>query len=188
MHGIRRCYLAPTLFALFATLWQSSCLAADEAIVSRIEAMEAGFPVQVLGNRLMAHQALSAFYGANGYQRVWQSAELRRQLIDSVEQASDDGLNPADYHADILSGLTLRPMSDFSEDLRADLDLLFSDAFLILSSHSWSARSTHKRSTPSGRPIGANARWNPFCGMRWSAQTSPAPWIRCGHPIPPTES
>lgn len=61
MHGIRRCYLAPTLFALFATLWQPSCLAADEAIVSRIEAMEAGFPVQVLGNRLMAHQALSAF-------------------------------------------------------------------------------------------------------------------------------
>ena len=81
MHGIRRSYLAPTLFALFATLWQPSCLAADEAIVSRIEAMEAGFPVQVLGNRLMAHQALSAFYGANGYQRVWQSAELRRQLI-----------------------------------------------------------------------------------------------------------
>ena len=97
MHGIRRCYLAPTLFALFATLWQPSCLAADEAIVSRIEAMEAGFPVQVLGNRLMAHQALSAFYGAN-------------------------------------------------------------------------------------------ARWNPFCGMRWSARTSPAHWIRCGHPIPPTES
>ena len=97
--------------------------------------MEAGFPVQVLGNRLMAHQALSAFYGANGYQRVWQSAELRRQLIDSVEQASHDGLNPADYHADILSGLALRPMSDFSEDLRADLDLLFSDAFLMLSSH-----------------------------------------------------
>ena len=58
-----------------------------------------------------------------------------QQLIDSVEQASDDGLNPADYHADILSGLMLRPMSDFSEDLRADLDLLFSDAFLMLSSH-----------------------------------------------------
>ena len=26
-------------------------------------------------------------------------------------------------------------MSDFSEDLRADLDLLFSDAFLMLGSH-----------------------------------------------------
>ncbi|SNC66199.1 Murein L,D-transpeptidase YcbB/YkuD [Marinobacter sp. es.048] len=135
MHGIRRFSFATTLFALFTALWQPACLAADEAIVARIEAMEAGFPVQVLGSRLMAHKALSAFYGANGYQTVWQSAELRRQLIDSVEQASREGLNPADYHADILSGLALRPMSDFSEDLRADLDLLFSDAFLMLSSH-----------------------------------------------------
>ena len=135
MHGFRRFSLATTLFALLGTLWHPVCLAADEAIVARIEAMEAGFPVQVLGSRLMAHQALSAFYGANGYQPAWKSAELRRQLIDSVEQASHDGLNPADYHADILSGLALRPMNDFSEDLRADLDLLFSDAFLMLSSH-----------------------------------------------------
>lgn len=135
MHGISRFSLAASFFALFAVLWQPACLAADEAIVSRIEAMEAGFPVQVLGSRLMAHKALSAFYGANGYRPVWQSAELRRQLIDSVERASHDGLNPADYHADILSGLALRPMGDFSEDLRADLDLLFSDAFLMLSSH-----------------------------------------------------
>ena len=132
MHGFRRFSLATTLFALLGTLWHPVCLAADEAIVARIEAMEAGFPVQVLGSRLMAHQALAAFYGANGYQPAWKSAELRRQLIDSVEQASHDGLNPADYHADILSGLALRPMSDFSEDLRADLDLLFSDAFLML--------------------------------------------------------
>ena len=62
MHGIRRFSLATTLCALMGTLWHPVCLAADEAIVARIEAMEAGFPVQVLGSRLMAHQALSAFY------------------------------------------------------------------------------------------------------------------------------
>lgn len=135
MHGTRRFSLAATLLTVLATLWHPSSLAADEAIVSRIEAMDAGFPIQVLGNRLMAHKALSAFYDASGYQRAWQSPDLRRQLIDAVEEAGRDGLNPADYHADILSGLALRPMSDFSEDLRADLDLLFSDAFLMLSSH-----------------------------------------------------
>lgn len=135
MHGTRRFSVITVLLALLATLWQPTCLAADEAIVSRIEAMDAGFPVQVLGNKLMANKALSAFYGARGYQQAWQSPDLRRQLIDAVEHAGRDGLNPADYHADILSGLALRPMSDFSEDLRADLDLLFSDAFLMLSSH-----------------------------------------------------
>ncbi|MDX1559827.1 MAG: L,D-transpeptidase family protein [Marinobacter sp.] len=124
--------------ALVPALWLVPCYAAngaDEAIVSRIEAMDAGFPVQVLGNKLMANKALSAFYGARGYRRAWQSPDLRRELIEAVEQAGRDGLNPGDYHADILSELALRPMSDFSEDLRADLDLLFSDAFLMLSSH-----------------------------------------------------
>ena len=135
MHGTRRFSLIATLLAVLTSLWQPTCLAADEAIVARIEAMEAGFPVRVLGDRLMANKALSAFYEARGYQRAWQAPDLRRQLIEAVEQAGRDGLNPADYHADILSGLTLRPMSDFSEDLRADLDLLFSDAFLMLGSH-----------------------------------------------------
>lgn len=135
MHGTRCFSLTTALIAVLASLCPPSSFAADEAIVSRIEAMDAGFPVQVLGNRLMAHKALSAFYATTGYQRAWQSPDLRRQLIDAVEQAAGDGLNPADYHADILSGLALRPMSDFSEDLRADLDLLFSDAFLMLGSH-----------------------------------------------------
>jgi murein L,D-transpeptidase YcbB/YkuD len=136
MHRPSRFSLTTALLALLGTtLWLPPCSAADEAIVARIEALGAGFPVKVLGDTLMARKALSAFYGANGYQPAWQSPELRHQLIDAIERASDDGLNSADYHADILSGMTLRPMSDFSADLQADLDLLFSDAFLVLSSH-----------------------------------------------------
>ncbi|PHQ26994.1 peptidoglycan-binding protein [Marinobacter guineae] len=136
MHGPSRFSLTTALVTLLASaLWLSPCSATDEAIVARVEALSAGFPVKVLGDTLMAHKALPAFYGANGYQRAWQSPELRHQLIKAVERASDDGLNPVDYHADILSDLAFRPMEDFSADLQADLDLLFSDAFLILSSH-----------------------------------------------------
>ncbi|WP_417566442.1 L,D-transpeptidase family protein [Marinobacter sp.] len=136
MHGTRRFSLTTALIAaLLSSLWLPPCSAADEAIVQRIEALDAGFPVKVLGDRLMAETALSAFYGARGYQPAWHPPELRRQLINAVERASDDGLNPADYHAEILSELSLRPMSDFSNELKADLDLLFSDAFLMLSSH-----------------------------------------------------
>lgn len=136
MPGTRRFTLAAGLAAaLLSSLWLPLCSAADEAIVQRIEALDAGFPVTVLGDRLMAAAALSAFYGASGYQLAWQSPELRRQLVSAVERASDDGLNPRDYHAEILSELSLRPMTEFSAELRADLDLLFSDAFLMLSSH-----------------------------------------------------
>lgn len=136
MHGTRRfCVTAPIMAALVATLWLPLCSAAEEAIVERIESLNAGFPVKTLGDRLMADKALSAFYSARAYEPAWQSPELRRQLISAVEHASDDGLNPADYHAGILSELSLRAMSDFTPELRADLDLLLSDAFLMLSSH-----------------------------------------------------
>lgn len=136
MHGTRRFSLTATLItALLSSLWLPLCLAADEAIVQRVEALDAGFPVTVLGDQLMAAGALSAFYGARGYQPAWQSPELRQQLITAVESASVDGLDPGDYHAGVFSELSIRSMNDLSTELRADLDLLFSDAFLMLSSH-----------------------------------------------------
>ncbi len=108
---------------------------ANEAIVDRIEALNTGHTVEVLGAPLLARQALSQFYASNGYQLAWTSPEHRRQMLAALESASHDGLDPADYHADLLSGLTSRPDSEMSPELQADLDLLFSDAFLVFGSH-----------------------------------------------------
>lgn len=139
MHAIRRFTRAVALTAVFVpALWSatgSAAEGADEAIVSRIEALSSGFPVQVLGDALMAHKALPAFYSGNGYRHAWHSTELRQQLAEVIESASDDGLNPEDYHASVLSELAPRPMSEFSAEHQADIDLLFSDAFLVFGSH-----------------------------------------------------
>ncbi|MEP4467573.1 MAG: peptidoglycan-binding protein, partial [Marinobacter alexandrii] len=115
--------------------WFSSSAKANESLVARIEALDAGFTVEVLGNRLLARQALSNFYAANGYKRAWRSAEQRHQLLEAIESASGDGLDPRDYHADVLAELSSRPLQDLPADLQTDLDLLFSDAFLMLGSH-----------------------------------------------------
>lgn len=133
----RRSVFANAASLLFAVTiaWLPLCAAANEAIVARTEALDAGFPVKILGDSLLARHALSEFYEARGYQPAWTSPEQRRQLIEAVEQASKDGLNPEDYHAAVLSELALRRMDELSEDLQADLDLLFSDAFLMLGSH-----------------------------------------------------
>ena len=48
MNGARRFPLAAAFITLLVGLCPLSSFAADEAIVSRIEAMDAGFPVQVL--------------------------------------------------------------------------------------------------------------------------------------------
>ncbi|WP_286220487.1 L,D-transpeptidase family protein [Marinobacter apostichopi] len=115
--------------------WFSSSAKANESLVARIEALDAGFTVEVLGNRLLARQALSNFYAANSYERAWRSADQRHQLLEAIESASRDGLDPRDYHADVLAELSNRPMQDLPDDLQADLDLLYSDAFLMLGSH-----------------------------------------------------
>lgn len=123
------------VFAVFFIPCFAPTASANEAIVTRVEALDAGFPVEVLGNPLLARRALSNFYGATGYQRAWQSPSQRQQLIEAIESVSRDGLDPADYHADVLAELSNRPVQELSEDLQADLDILFSDAFLMLGSH-----------------------------------------------------
>ena len=44
---------------------------ANDAIVQRIEALQAGFPVKVLEQPLMARRALASFYSARAYNAAW---------------------------------------------------------------------------------------------------------------------
>lgn len=123
------------VIAVAIASWFSPPADANEAIVARIEALNAGFTVEVLGDRLLARSALSGFYTANGYEPAWRSSDQRSQLLAAIESASRDGLDPRDYHADVLAELSGRPLQELPPDLQADLDLLFSDAFLMLGSH-----------------------------------------------------
>ncbi len=126
---------AALMFAVVLAPWSVTDAKANDALTARVEALSAGHTVEVLGAPLFARKALPGFYGANGYQLVWQSPDLRAQLLTALESATRDGLDPRDYHADALAQLADRPPEELSADLQADLDLLFSDAFLMLGSH-----------------------------------------------------
>ncbi|MBW0147059.1 L,D-transpeptidase family protein [Marinobacter sp. CAU 1620] len=123
------------VIALGATTVFSGTADADEAIAERVEALGAGFPVEVLGVPLLARQALLDFYRATGYERAWQSPDHRQQLISAVETAVQDGLDPEDYHSEVLYDLAHRTLPELSRELQADMDLLLSDAFMLLGSH-----------------------------------------------------
>lgn len=113
-----------------------SVAAADpsEPLVQRIEALD-GLSVQVLGEPLLARDALRRFYENHGFQPAWSSPGHRQDLVEAIGQIANDGLNPADYHGEILPALALRARDDLSGDMRADIDLLFTDAFLLAASH-----------------------------------------------------
>lgn len=107
----------------------------SEPLVQRIEALDGGQPVQVLGEPLLAREALRRFYENHGFQPAWSSPGHRRELAEAIRQIANDGLNPADYHGELLSDLVLRARDDLSGEMRADIDLLFTDAFLLAASH-----------------------------------------------------
>lgn len=138
MINIRQLSFVTLLATILPSLWLAPAHAAEganEHIVSRIEALNGGFPVEVLGSPLMAKKALPAFYASNGYRLAWDSMEYRQQLAGAIGRASNDGLLPGDYHADLLASLASAPIADISPARRADIDLLFSDAFLVFGSH-----------------------------------------------------
>lgn len=136
MPGLKfRTRLCALAFTLASIPWLASLASADTPLADRIAALDSGQPMQVLGARLMATQALTDLYSGNGHEPVWRSQDLRHQLLQAIESASQDGLDPRDYHADALAQVAHYHPEELSPDLQADIDLLLSDAFLMLGSH-----------------------------------------------------
>jgi murein L,D-transpeptidase YcbB/YkuD len=105
----------------------------------RIEALRATGRGTAAGRALLASVALPAFYEARGFEPVWVgSSGLPRleQLTATIGSVTVHGLDPRDYnHAELEE---LRPRAARTGaavgDL-VDLELLASDAFLVLGSH-----------------------------------------------------
>ena len=92
-------------------------------------------PTQVLGTPLLAPEALAQFYRNRKSRLAWTDPDQWQQLIAAIADAGDDGLSPLDYHWDLLSELEQRNPEQIPPELLADLDLVFSDAFLVFASH-----------------------------------------------------
>ncbi|WP_303290474.1 murein L,D-transpeptidase [Marinobacter sp. SS5-14b] len=107
----------------------------DDSIINRIEAMQAGYPVTVHDAPLYAQEALTKFYEARNYESAWHSRAAQDELVRAISEIADEGLNPADYHQKTLQAISQTSSDDSEPELQADIDLVFSDAFLILASH-----------------------------------------------------
>ncbi|SFM94131.1 Murein L,D-transpeptidase YcbB/YkuD [Marinobacter pelagius] len=124
-----------TMTVLMLPAHSATAQGPSEPLVQRIESLEAGQPVQVLGEPLLAREVLRRFYENHGFQEAWSFPGNRRELVEAIRQIANDGLNPEDYHGPLLSELALRARDDLSGEMQADIDLLFSDAFLLAASH-----------------------------------------------------
>jgi L,D-transpeptidase YcbB len=112
-----------------------------ESIRNRLEAGLAGEASTAAGHRLLSRQTLPDFYEARQYRPAWldgsRPTARKRDLVSAIRDAKLDGFEPNDYHLAVIDSLTGRLGGDDEGEVRrrADLDLLLTDAFLVLGSH-----------------------------------------------------
>lgn len=120
-----------------AVAQESSDLAA--LLRGRIEAVRETGLATADGDRLLSRQALPRFYEVRGFGPAWLGPDLERHLHAleaAVLRSEMHGLNPSDYHLEELRELRAKVLAGTASTRETvDLELLASDAFMLLGSH-----------------------------------------------------
>ncbi len=103
---------------------------ASESIRQAMEQLEATGSLEVAGEAIAARKLLPDMYERRGFEPLWSNAAAIDVLLGEIAAAEGDGLNPADYHLEVLRN------ADTGEAFSVeDRDLLLSDALVRLASH-----------------------------------------------------
>lgn len=138
MRWMTRCVgCAGVVVALAATDITAQSGPDDSGLLrGRVEALASGLPVGASGDRLLARSALPRFYEERGFEPAWLvgSQTILDDLVAEIARAAEHGLDPSVYHYDALrSWQTTARVLTVEE--RVTVDLLATDAFLVLGSH-----------------------------------------------------
>ncbi len=104
-----------------------------EAIRERIDHLRYDKQQDVRGARIIADEPVAKYYEAQQFQPAWQDPARLDELVASIEDLRNDGLDPNDYHLEALKSyrLDVRMNSPLTLQDRADLELLATDAFML---------------------------------------------------------
>src|SRR5262245_28289993 len=98
---------------------------APSPLRARMESLQASGKLSVAGTAIASVHSLPALYRMHDYQPFW-NAEQLATLIALIEDATQDGLTPADYHLEALRRLQDSAAGSASA---TDADLIATDAF-----------------------------------------------------------
>jgi murein L,D-transpeptidase YcbB/YkuD len=105
----------------------------DERMRDRIEGIRRSGQCVVEGDELAALKLITALYENNGFQPLWSRPGQANALLVAIRDAWREGLNPDDYHYQILSRILESPDTSPVDDVGREL--LLSDAFFRLAYH-----------------------------------------------------
>lgn len=107
-----------------------------DVLKTRVEALRKARQLDVRGSRLASVIVLPEFYERRGFRPAWQPSTID-QLLRAISDAEADGLDPRDYHQQLLGRLRDEVAAKRPADvaLLADYDLLLTDAVIRLGYH-----------------------------------------------------
>ena len=92
--------------------------------------------VQVGGLELFSQIEMPKFYTNRSFEPAWDKKKNIEDLMESIESAYDEGLDPEDYHyqkiTELLAGKEGGTLSNAD---KADLDMLLTDATILYAAH-----------------------------------------------------
>ncbi len=104
-----------------------------EAIRDRIDHLRYEKQQDARGAHIIVPELVAKYFEAQQFQPAWQDSARLDELVASIEDLRNDGLDPNDYHLEALKSyrLDVRMDSPLTLQDRADLELLATDAFML---------------------------------------------------------
>jgi len=140
MMKIRACRIAIAgycLLALTSTIVHAQMQSGVQAAVRRQvdELIETG-TLRIRGADIAATAVVRGFYPQRGFELAWRSPKAVDSALRVLRDSSSHGLDPGDYHLPLLESLHAQLLATGTDnELRADFDLLLTDALLRLGYH-----------------------------------------------------
>jgi murein L,D-transpeptidase YcbB/YkuD len=106
-----------------------------EAIHERIDFVRETGQLVLAGDAVVSRIGINQLYGSVGFEPLWREPGRVDELLALVRESTDDGLNPADYHLEALESLWREVRIRPTPDNVADLDVLATDAYMLLLYH-----------------------------------------------------
>ena len=123
------------MFAFVSVPLLSQESSVQEIIESRIHG-DPDKDIEVDGQVLFSQIEAPQFYTNRNFELAWTDQKNVKDLIESIESAYDEGLDPEDYHYQKIQDLLeKKKSSSLSNGEQADLDLLMTDALILYASH-----------------------------------------------------
>jgi murein L,D-transpeptidase YcbB/YkuD len=97
-----------------------------EALRARVEALRTHDDARIGAGPIVARTLVAALYERRSFVPLWADAERARRLQVALQEASTHGLDPHDYHVELLAQRTLGEV---------ERELLLTDAFVRLAYH-----------------------------------------------------